>query len=159
MKRYSPLFQLTWVFVALSTHNQSSGSGNIKLKMECYLCVYREEGCAGVSGEGLYACLVRMLQMEESQDLEERIEPRKATIGAKLGLQVILDQHSNLDSIATRFDNDNSFKVHIGQPTAFPMLGKDQLTLSTGKYIDFFINLYPMFRKTTHDTALCNELE
>ena len=125
--------------------------------MECYL--YREEGCAGVSGEGLYACLVRKLQMEESQDLEERIEPRKATIGTKLGLQVILDQHSNLDSIATRFDNDNSFKVHIGQPTAFPMLGKDQLTLSTGKYIDFFINSTSMFRKTTHDTALCNELE
>ena len=119
----------------------------------------REEGCTGVSGEGLYACLVRKLQMEESQDLEERIEPRKATIGTKLGLQVILDQHSNLDSIATRFDNDNSFKVHIGQPTAFPMLSKDQLTLSTGKYIDFFINSYPMFRKSTHDTALCNELE
>ena len=123
------------------------------------LLMCREEGCAGVSGEGLYACLVKKLQMEESQDLEERIEPRKATIGTKLGLQVILDQHSNLDSIATRFDNDNSFKVHIGQPTAFPMLSKDQLTLSTGKYIDFFINSYPMFRKSTHDTALCNELE
>ena len=79
--------------------------------------------------------------MEESQDLEERNEPRKATIGTKLGLQVILDQHSNLDSIATRFDNDNSFKVYIGQPTAFPMIGKDQLTLSTGKYIDFFHQL------------------
>ena len=115
------------------------------------------EDCEGAGGEGMYSCLVRKLQMEENQEGSKGLW--KATIGTKLGLQVILDQHSNLDSIATRFDNDNSFKVHIGQPTAFPMLGKDQLTLSTGKYFDFFINPCPMFRKTTHDTALCNELE
>ena len=135
VKRYSPLFQLTVVFVALSTHNQYSGKEEVRVDQMSngVLLMYREEGCAGVSGEGLYACLVKKLQMEESQHLEERVEPRKATIGTKLGLQVILDQHSNLDSIATRFDNDNSFKVHIGQPTAFPMLGKDQLTLPTGK--------------------------
>ena len=91
------------------------------------------EDCDGVGGEGMYACMVRKLQMEESQEGTERKGMWKATIGTKLGLQVILDQHSNLDSIATRFGIDNSFKVHIGQPTTFPMLSKDQLTISTGK--------------------------
>ena len=81
----------------------------------------------------MYACMVRKLQMEESQEGTGRKGMWKATIGTKLGLQVILDQNSNLDSIATRFGIDNSFKVHIGQPTTFPMLSKDQLTISTGK--------------------------
>ena len=82
--------------------------------------------------QDLYACMVKKLQVDENQEIGEEI--RKATVGTRLGLQVVLDQHSNLDSIATRFDNDDSFKVHIGQPTAFPMLSKDELTLSTGKY-------------------------
>ena len=81
----------------------------------------------------MYACMVRKLQMEESQEGTGRKGMWKATIGTKLGLQVILDQNSNLDSIATRFGIDNSFKVHIGHPTTFPMLSKDQLTISTGK--------------------------
>ena len=84
----------------------------------------------------MYSCLVRKLQIEESQ--EERKGMWKATIGTKLGLQVILDQHSNLDSVATRFGIDNSFKVHVGQPTAFPMFSKDQLTISTGKCCPLF---------------------
>ena len=72
------------------------------------------------------------MQINESQARQE--EARKATNGAKLGLQVILDQHSNLDGVATHFDTDNSFKVYISQPTAFPMLTNDPLTLSTGKF-------------------------
>ena len=123
--------QQTRACAALSTHAQFSGrSGNKKDDMR--FIRIRLEDCE----EDSYACMVRKLQMEESQELQEegREETRKATVGTRLGLQVILDQHSNLDSIATRFDNDNSFKVHIGQPTAFPMLSRDQLTLAAGKY-------------------------
>ena len=97
------------------------------------LTIIREEGCDEKDGEALYACMVRKLQLKESQARLLGEKTRKATNGAKQGLQVILDQHSNLDGVATRFDSDNSFKVYIGQPTAFPMLTSDPLTLSTGK--------------------------
>ena len=97
------------------------------------LTIIREEGCDDKDGEALYACMVRKLQLEESQARLLGGETKKATNGAKQGLQVILDQHSNLDGVATHFDTDNSFKVYIGQPTAFPMLTSDPLTLSTGK--------------------------
>ena len=90
----------------------------------------REEGCDDKVGEDLYACMVRKLQLEESQARLLSEGTRKATNGAK---RVILDQLSNLDGVATHFDNDNSFKVFVGQPAAFPMLTSDPLTLSTGK--------------------------
>ena len=97
----------------------------------------REDGCDEESGTGeeLYSCMIRRLQMEESEAREgkEKDETRKATFGSKQGLQVIMDQHSNLDSVGTIFGNDNGFKVYIGQPTSFPMLTNDRLTLSTGK--------------------------
>ena len=98
------------------------------------LTIIREEGCDDKDGEDLYACMVRKLQLKESQ--ARRVDDegiRKATNGAKQGVQVILDQHSNLDGVATHFDNDNSFKVFVGQPAVFPMLTSDPLTLSTGK--------------------------
>ena len=95
--------------------------------------ILREEGCDGEDGEDLYACMVKKLQLEESQVRSLGEETRKATNGAKLGLQVILDQHSNLDGVATHFDTDNSFKVYVGQPSSFPMLNSDPLTLGTGK--------------------------
>ena len=96
----------------------------------------REEGCDDTAGDDLYACMVRKLQLEESQARLPVQGIRKATNGAKQGLQVILDQHSNLDGVATHFDNDNSFKVFVGQPAAFPMLTSDPLTLSTGNLKD-----------------------
>ena len=78
--------------------------------------------------------MIRRLQMEESEARQGEEEgTRKATFGSKQGLQVIVDQHSNLDSVGTIFGNDNGFKVYIGQPTSFPMLTYDRLTLSTGK--------------------------
>ena len=101
--------------------------------------IIREEACDDEDGEDLYACMVKKLQMEESETRLVSEETKKATIGAKQGLQVILDQHSNLDGVATHFDNDNSFKVYIGQPTAFPMLTSDPLTLSTGRVKHLFL--------------------
>ena len=101
------------------------------------LTIIREEVCDEKDGEDLYACMVAKLQRDESQARQVGI--RKATNGAKQGLQVILDQHSNLDGVATHFDNDNSFKVFVGQPAAFPMLTSDPLTLSTGKLKDLIV--------------------
>ena len=97
------------------------------------MTIIREEGCDDKDGEAMYACMVRKLQLKESKARLLSEETKKATSGAKQGLQVILDQNSNLDGIATHFDTDNSFKVYIGQPPAFPMLTRDPLTLSTGK--------------------------
>ena len=130
MPRYSPLYQLTTAFVVPSIHRQSSGNRTRRPTCKTFT---REEGCNDKDGEDLYACMVRKLQLEESQARQQGEGTRKATNGAKQGLQVILDQHSNLDGVATHFDNDNSFKVFVGQPAAFPMLTSDPLTLSTGK--------------------------
>ena len=55
--------------------------------------------------------------MDESKARQVVEKTKKARSGAKQGLQVILDQHSNLDSVATHFDADNSFKVFVGRPT------------------------------------------
>ena len=99
------------------------------------MVVDREDDCSEEGGEESYSCLVKKLQLEESRPLARGPEEaRKATFGAKRGLQVILDKHSNLDSAGTIFDNDNGFKVYLGQPTSFPMLTRDQITLSTGKH-------------------------
>ena len=77
--------------------------------------------------------MVKKLQLEESEARLLGEGTRHATNIAKQGLQVIMDKHSNLDSVGTIFGNDNSFKVYIGQPSSFPMLTSDRLTLSTGK--------------------------
>ena len=125
------------------------------------LIMIREEGCEDKDGEDLYACMVKKLQLEESQ--ARQVEIRKATNGAKQGLQVILDQHSNLDGVATHFDNDNSFKVFVGQPAAFPMLTSDPLTLSTGKSRNTELKLivfhFLQHRSPTYDSTLGHEFK
>ena len=95
--------------------------------------LFREENCTDKASESLYECMVKKMQTDESQATQHIPYKRRATVGSKLGLQVILDQHSNMDSVATHFEADNSFKVHIGQPTEFPMLTSDPLTLSPGE--------------------------
>ena len=95
--------------------------------------LFREENCTDKASESLYECMVKKMQTDESEAIQQGLERRRATVGSKLGLQVILDQHSNMESVATHFEADNSFKVHIGQPTEFPMLTRDPLTLSPGE--------------------------
>ena len=97
------------------------------------IILFRKEDCNDSASESLYECMVKKMQTDESQAIQLGLERRRATVGSKLGLQVILDQHSNMDSAATHFEADNSFKVHIGQPTEFPMLTRDPLTLSPGE--------------------------
>merc|ERR1712004_663221 len=89
--------------------------------------ITREEGCDQEDGKNGYACLVRKLKLDESKAHQVVEKTKKAKSGAKQGLQVILDQHSNLDSVATHFDADNSFKVYVGQPTdIFPKRGTNR---------------------------------
>ena len=117
MQKYSPLYQPTTACAVLLTHEQSLGCRNFSTKLN--LKITREEGCDQEEGKDGYACLVRKLQLDESkaQIDGKKGNTKKARSGAKQGLQVILDQHSNLDSVATHFDADNSFKVYVGQPT------------------------------------------
>ena len=157
MPRYSPLYQQIMAFVVPSIHIQFSGSKTFKIM----LTNIREEGCDDNNVEDMYACMVRNLQMKESQARVAGEGIRKATNGAKQGLQVILDQHSNLDGVATHFDNDNSFKVFVGQPAAFPMLTSDPLTLSTGKANDTYKvqKICLTIRSSTYDPAFGYEFE
>lgn len=88
-----------------------------------------EEACRGDGQDTEYPCLVLELQNRTGA---ERKHTKKATFGKNKGLKVTLDRHSNLDSLQTVVDNDNGFRVFIGDPTEFPMLNNDQLLLSTG---------------------------
>ena len=97
------------------------------------IILFRKKDCDDSASESLYACMVKKMQTDENEAIQQGLQRRRATVGSKLGLQVILDQHSNMDSAATHFEADNSFKVHIGQPTEFPMLTRDPLTLSPGE--------------------------
>lgn len=99
-------------------------------------------GECGAPGEATdYACLVKELQAEAGRtDLDDGgAGPgtmdglRPAGAGRRWGLQVILDQHSNLDSPGTIYSNDNSFKVFIGEPSEFPLLSADHLLLAAGR--------------------------
>ena len=93
--------------------------------------ILRETNCTGQGEDTEYGCLVREIQEEESKNTAKAV--RKASFGRKKGLQVILDQHSNLDSPATLFDGDTGFKIYLGKPTNFPMLTSDHLQLSPGQ--------------------------
>ena len=95
--------------------------------------ILKTGSCSGQEGEAReYGCLVREMQEREGRGgLEGGV--RKAGYGQKKGLQVILDQHSNMDSPGTLFNHDNGFKVFLGSPTEFPLLTYDKLLLSAGQ--------------------------
>ena len=85
------------------------------------MTIIREEGCDDKDGEAMYACMVRKLQLKESKARLLNEETKKATNGAKQGLQVILDQNSNLDGIATHFDTDNKTSRSVKEVASFTM--------------------------------------
>ena len=89
----------------------------------------REEDCSSEEGERKFSCLVKELQGEGSNGEEVR----KATVGADMGLQLVLDQHSNLNSLQTLHEPGQGLKLLIGQPNAFPLLGQDSLLLAPGR--------------------------
>ena len=88
-----------------------------------------EEDCSSEEGGRKFSCLVKELQ-QEGADGED---VRKASVGADMGLQLVLDQHSNLDSLQTLHEPGQGLKVLIGQPSAFPLLGQESLLLAPGQ--------------------------
>ena len=88
-----------------------------------------EEDCSSEEGGRKFSCLVKELQQEGA----EGQEVWKASVGADMGLQLVLDQHSNLDSLQTLHEPCQGLKVLIGQPKAFPLLGQDSLLLAPGQ--------------------------
>ena len=81
---------------------------------------------------------------------------KKARSGAKQGLQLILDQHSNLDSVATHFDADNSFKVYVGRPTViFPKSSPDFAASFEKEWKQQMTNLH--FVRVKLFSGLCNK--
>ena len=88
----------------------------------------REERCKDGEMADEFPCLVRELQGGE------RDQPvRKANVGADMGLQIVLDQHSNLNSLQTLHMPDQGFRMFIGQPGTFPLLGQDVLLVAPGQ--------------------------
>ena len=87
-----------------------------------------EEDCSSEEGGRKFSCLVKELQQQEGIE-----EVHKASVGADMGLQLILDQHSNLDSLQTLHEPGQGLKVLIGQPKAFPLLGQKSLLLAPGQ--------------------------
>ena len=139
MQKSSPLYQPTTACAVLLTHEQSLGCRIFSKKLNPNIT--REEGCDQEEGKDGYACLVRKLQLDETKARQVIEKTKKARSGAKQGLQVILDQHSNLDSVATHFDADNSFKVFVGRSTdIFPKRG-------TNRSPDFTISFKTKFPK------------
>ena len=87
----------------------------------------RQVNCPARGEARDFPCLVKELQGEEGGGL------RRATVGADMGLQVLLDQHSNLASPLTLHQPGHGFKVLLGQPASFPLLGQDALLLAPGQ--------------------------
>ena len=90
-----------------------------------------EENCASEEAAKKFSCLVKQLQHgEENRDEKTR---KANDAGADMGLQLVLDQHSNLDSLQTLNEPGQGLKVLIGQPGAFPLLGQKSLLLAPGQ--------------------------
>ena len=90
---------------------------------------FKEENCSSEEGGRKFSCLVKELQLEGT----DAGEVRRASVGADMGLQLVLDQHSNLDSLQTLHEPGLGLKVLVGQPDAFPLLGQDSLLLAPGQ--------------------------
>ena len=88
----------------------------------------RQANCPGKGEARDFPCLVKELQGEDSGEV------KTATVGTDMGLKVVLDQHSNLDSPQTLHEPGHGFKVFLGQPGSFPLLGQDALLLAPGQH-------------------------
>ena len=89
-----------------------------------------EKECSSGEAARKFSCLAKQLQQGEDNRDEKT---RKANAGADMGLQLVLDQHSNLDSLQTLNEPGQGLKVLIGQPGAFPLLGQKSLLLAPGQ--------------------------
>ena len=74
-----------------------------------------------------------------------------------MGLQLVLDQHTNLDSLQTVHEPGLGLKVLVSQPGAFPLLGQDSLLLAPGQSHN--LRLDATVVRSTKAVASLNEVD
>ena len=74
-----------------------------------------------------------------------------------MGLQLVLDQHTNLDSLQTVHEPGLGLKVLVSQPGAFPLLGQDSLLLAPGQSHN--LRLDATVVRSTKAVASLNEMD
>ena len=74
-----------------------------------------------------------------------------------MGLQLVLDQHTNLDSLQTVHEPSLGLKVLVSQPGAFPLLGQDSLLLAPGQSHN--LRLDATVVRSTKAVASLNEVD
>ena len=92
----------------------------------------KDSDCSREEDASKFSCLARQLQQQAGVD-GSQLQLHKATVGADMGLQLVLDQHTNLDSLQTVHEPGLGLKVLVSQPGAFPLLGQDSLLLAPGQ--------------------------
>ena len=85
------------------------------------------------------------LQASEYQNLVTQMQGGKGTEkvrsqeGARNGLRLTVDFHSNMVSLGTLQQQHNTFRLFIGEPAQFPMIRDKSITLQPGR--EHFIDL------------------
>ena len=85
------------------------------------------------------------LQASEYQNLVTQMQGGKGTEkvrsqeGARNGLRLTVDLHSNTVSLGTLQQQHNTFRLFIGEPAQFPMIRDKSITLQPGR--EHFIDL------------------
>ena len=74
-----------------------------------------------------------------------------------MGLQLVLDQHTNLDSLQTVHEPGLGLKVLVSQPGAFPLLGQDSLQLAPGQSHNLRLDVTVV--RSTKAVASLNEMD
>ena len=92
----------------------------------------KDSDCSREEDASKFSCLARRLQQQAGVD-GRQLQVHKATVGADMGLQLVLDQHTNLDSLQTVHEPSLGLKMLVSQPGAFPLLGQDSLLLAPGQ--------------------------
>ena len=95
-----------------------------------------------------YSCLVEDLVGSYYQE-EGR---KKASVGKKKGLQLVIDHNSNLVSLGTLFDE--GIRMYIGQTSEFPQLDVKSFDISLGKK-----NHYDLSQAHIYSTAELRKLQ
>ena len=116
----------------------------------------KDSDCSREEDASKFSCLARRLQQQAGVD-GRQLQVHKATVGADMGLQLVLDQHTNLDSLQTVHEPGLGLKVLVSQPGAFPLLGQDSLLLAPGQSHN--LRLDATVVKSTKAVASLNEMD
>ena len=116
----------------------------------------KDSDCSREEDASKFSCLARRLQQQAGDD-GGQLRLHKATVGADMGLQLVLDQHTNLDSLQTVHEPSLGLKVLVSQPGAFPLLVQDSLLLAPGQSHN--LRLDATVVRSTKAVASLNEMD